>query len=414
MSGNRILDTRTGEPWIPHAVNWPSFEYACRQGWGYSQGGATDAAAAAMVTWGINAVRLPLNEQCWLGVEGAPAYGTVAGYRAAVRTWVDALNAHGIVVILDLHWSAPVGKIADGQRPMTGTRSVLFWQSVAAAFSKVPSVIFDPFNEPYSRGGFSLTWACWKNGGCQAPVENDVTAVSGSTFTLVGMKTLVTTIRRAGATQPIMLAGLDYANDLRGWLANRPTDAQLIASWHNYPGQRCHTLECWNAEIVPVAAVVPVIASEFGQTDGGKLLPHDVHDLGRRARDRLRAMGVVGRRRLGVGAVEPLRPHHRQRDIRAQGAVGHGVPRSPGDDAAARRAAAAAAAEPVGRRHAGRSRRRAAGPGRAGRGCEVADARAGRARPGHPRRSSRRLRPLRLRARSSSRSPRSGSGTASS
>ncbi len=270
VSGNRILDTRTGEPWVPHAVNWPSFEYACRQGWGYSQGGATDAAAAAMVTWGINAVRLPLNEQCWLGVEGAPAFGTASGYRAAVRSWVDALNAHGIVVILDLHWSAPVGKPADGQRAMTGTRSVLFWQSVAAAFSKVPSVIFDPFNEPYSRApGFTLTWDCWKNGGCQAPVENDVTTVAGSTFTLVGMTTLVTTIRRAGATQPIMLAGLDYANDLRGWLANRPTDAQLIASWHNYPGQRCQTVECWNAEIVPVAAVVPVIASEFGQSDGG-------------------------------------------------------------------------------------------------------------------------------------------------
>jgi hypothetical protein len=270
VSGNRILDSRTGETWVPHAVNWPSFEYACRQGWGYSQGGATDAAASAMVTWGINAVRLPLNEQCWLGAEGAPAYGTVSGYRSAVRTWVDALNAHGIVVILDLHWSAPVGKPADGQRAMTGTRSVLFWQSVAAAYSKVPSVIFDAFNEPYSRWpGFTLTWSCWKNGGCQAPVENDVTTVGGSTFTLVGMKTLVTTIRRAGATQPIMLAGLDYANDLRGWLANKPTDTQLIASWHNYPGQRCNTVDCWNSEIVPVAAAVPVIASEFGQTDGG-------------------------------------------------------------------------------------------------------------------------------------------------
>lgn len=270
VSGNRILDGRTGQPWTPRAVNWPSLEYACQQGWGYTQGGATNAAAAAMASWGINAVRLPLNEQCWLGVEGAPAYGTTSGYRAAVRAWVDMLNAHGIVVILDLHWSAPVGKPADGQRAMTGTRAVLFWQSVATAYSLVPSVIFDAFNEPYSRWpGFTLTWDCWKNGGCQAPVENDVTSVGGSTFTVVGMKTLVATIRNAGATQPVMLAGLDYANDLRGWLANRPTDTQLIASWHNYPGQRCHTLACWNAEIAPVAASVPVFASEFGQTDGG-------------------------------------------------------------------------------------------------------------------------------------------------
>ena len=66
-----------------------------------------------------------------------------------------------------------------------------------------------------------------------------------------------------------MLGGLDYSNDLRQWLASRPVDDQLVASWHNYPGQRCHTTTCWNSEIVPVAAVVPVVAGEFGQTDGG-------------------------------------------------------------------------------------------------------------------------------------------------
>lgn len=272
VSGNQILDTRTGQVWVPHGVNWPSFEYACQQGWGYNQGGATDAAANAMVTWGINAVRLPLNEQCWLGTDSNPHGGlTVAGYRAAIRAWVDILNAHGIVVILDLHWSAPPGQQANGQRAMTGTRSVLFWHSVAATYRNVPAVIFDAFNEPYSRsGGFQLSWNCWKNGGCQAPIENDEAgSVGGSTFTVVGMQSLVTTIRKAGAKQPIMLAGRDYANDLTGWLANKPTDSQanLIASWHNYPGQRCQSLDCWNSEIAPVAAVVPIITSEFGQTD---------------------------------------------------------------------------------------------------------------------------------------------------
>jgi len=269
VSGNQIVDARTGSVWVPHAVNWPSFEYACQQGWAYSGSDATTAAAAAMVSWGINAVRLPLNENCWLGSGGSPAYGSVTGYRAAVRAWVDILNANGIVVILDLHWTAPVGQVADGQRAMTDSQSTLFWQSVAQAYRLVPSVIFDAFNEPYSRGSFTLSWSCWKSGGCQAPVENDVTSVGGSTFTVVGMSTLVTTIRNAGATQPIMLAGIDYANDLRGWLANRPADGQLIASWHNYPGQRCHTVACWNSEIAPVAATVPVIASEFGETDGG-------------------------------------------------------------------------------------------------------------------------------------------------
>ncbi|HWM33772.1 MAG TPA: cellulase family glycosylhydrolase [Pseudolysinimonas sp.] len=287
VDGNRLVDARTGGTWVPHGVNWPSFEYACQQGWAYTQGGATDAAAAAMASWGIDIVRLPLNEQCWLGVEGNPHYGTASGYRAAVRSFVSVLNARGIAVILDLHWTAPAGSQADGQRAMTSARSVSFWSSVATEYASVPAVIFDAFNEPYSRGTFALSWSCWRDGGCQAPAVNDVTPLDGAGFTVSGMQSLVDAIRGAGAGQPIMLAGLDYANDLRGWLSSAPDDDQLIASWHNYPGLRCQTASCWNSEIAPVAAVVPVLMSEFGQVhaDGtDDLTPRmtwaDAHGIG--------------------------------------------------------------------------------------------------------------------------------------
>jgi endoglucanase len=85
----------------------------------------------------------------------------------------------------------------------------------------------------------------------------------------------VTAIRAGGATQPIMLGGLNYSNDLSGWLAHEPTDSdptpQLIASWHNYPGQAScgYTVACWNAATSTVAASVPIITGEFGETDGG-------------------------------------------------------------------------------------------------------------------------------------------------
>lgn len=277
VSGNTLVDTRTGDPWVAHAVNWPSFEYACQQGWAYASSLRTPAAAQAMASWGINAVRLPLNQSCWLGIGGSPAYGTAAGYRAAIADWAATLNDAGLVVILDLHWTAPAGYPANGQRAMTDAQSVTFWQQVAAAYAGNPSVMFDLFNEPYSRWNsatsswaFQLSWTCWRDGGCQAPVENDQTGtLSGSTFTVTGMATLVAAVRGAGAAQPILLAGVDYANDVSGWLAHRPADSQLVASWHNYPGQRCNTATCWNAEIAPIADVVPVIATEFGQTDGG-------------------------------------------------------------------------------------------------------------------------------------------------
>ena len=67
-----------------------------------------------------------------------------------------------------------------------------------------------------------------------------------------------------------MLGGLDYANDLSSWLPSRPADGnspQLVASFHNYETQACHTAACWNSTIAPVARRVPVVTGEFGETD---------------------------------------------------------------------------------------------------------------------------------------------------
>ena len=36
VQGNRIIDSVTGAAFVPRGVNFPSFEYACQQGWGYS------------------------------------------------------------------------------------------------------------------------------------------------------------------------------------------------------------------------------------------------------------------------------------------------------------------------------------------------------------------------------------------
>ena len=280
VSANRLVDSRSGAAWVPRGVNWPSFEYACAQGWGYSRDSADATTAAAIESWHANTVRLPLNQDCWLGTNGSPAsdswtHRTAAGYRAAVQTFVGQLNAAGLVVIVDLHSSTTGGPGVAGQRAMPDAASVAFWTSVAATFRTSRSVMFDAFNEPYSRWNdsadnwaFQLTWSCWKSGGCQAPVEDDYTSpLSGKTYPVAGLATIVAAIRAAGAPQPILLGGLDYSNDLRGWLANRPADNQLVASFHNYTGQRCSTLACWNSEIATVAATVPVITGEFGEDD---------------------------------------------------------------------------------------------------------------------------------------------------
>ena len=279
--GNRLVDATTGQTYMPRGVNWSSFEYACFYGYAYSDSSESgsvnpDAAGARVIaSWGVNTVRVPLNQDCWLGEDASPSFGTVAGYRQAVQAWVTTLHDAGLAVILDLHWSGPAGIKADGQRAMADDRSDDFWTSVATTFRADPMVMFDVFNEPYTRYDangslvFDLTWACWRNGGCSAPGTNDGQPVDGTTFTTIGMQQLVAAIRGTGATQPILLAGRDYANDLGEWMANRPADNQLVASFHNYNGQTCHTTACWDQTIAPVAAQVPVITGEFGETDCG-------------------------------------------------------------------------------------------------------------------------------------------------
>ena len=67
-------------------VNRSGTEYHCVSRAAASSTGPSDAASiGAMKSWHINAVRVPLNESCWLGINGiAPELGGAA-YRAAIR-----------------------------------------------------------------------------------------------------------------------------------------------------------------------------------------------------------------------------------------------------------------------------------------------------------------------------------------
>ncbi len=292
ISGNQFVNG-SGPPIRLLGVNHPSSEYACVDGFGYNDGHMDDADAAAVASWNANAVRIPLNEDCWLGINGQPSNSqdpgedlTQAGYRQAVEDYVAALNAHGIYAILDLHWTAPGNQVALEQQPMPDNdHSPAFWQSVASTFKNNPAVVFDVFNEPYDptdpRSGSDqdlqdqVSWNCWDAGtengpGGGAPCDTsayDVNGVKTSPYRVAGMQSLLDTIRAAGATQPVMVGGLDYANDLTQWATHAPDDPlnQEAASFHNYMGKACDNVSCWNSEIAPVAANVPVVTGEFDE-----------------------------------------------------------------------------------------------------------------------------------------------------
>ena len=226
MAGNQLVDG-AGQPVRLLGVNRSGTEYACIQGWGIFDGPSDAASVQAIAAWKTNAVRVPLNEDCWLGINGVPAAYGGANYRAAITNYVSLLNLYGLVAILELHWSAPGTTAATGQQPMPDRdHSPQFWRQVATVYKGNSSVIFDLFNEPYPDGNRDTAeaWRCWRDGG----------SCAGIGYQVAGMQELVDAVRGTGATNVIMLGGVQYAARLSQWLAYKPADptGKLAAAWH--------------------------------------------------------------------------------------------------------------------------------------------------------------------------------------
>lgn len=172
VRGNALVDgPGRGHIVQLRGVNRSGLEYACIQGWGFFDSPHPDqiddpAMIRAMLSWNINVVRIPLNEDCWLGIGTPGGRGGAPAYRAA------------------------------------------------------------------------------------------------------GMQQLVDAVRSTGADQPLMIGGLDYAADLRGWLAHAPNDPrhQIVADEHNYGVLAPCSGACRSA-ILATHRRVPVVFGELGETD---------------------------------------------------------------------------------------------------------------------------------------------------
>ena len=230
--------------------------------------------ASSIAAWHVNAVRVPLNEDCWLGVNGLPRDFGRSAYRRAIVQWVDAINDAGMVAILDLHWSAPASIAADEQWPMADAdHSLDFWYQVAGTFADDPSVMFDLFNEP-SLGGqhpTSRDWACLLSG-C-------ITSFEGISYRAAGMQQLLDVVRSAGAVQPVIVDSLNWSGDPCGiydsptaaskcqaivYMPNDP-ERQLAIGFHTYNWTLCNHLSCWDKSVLVAAQSVPVVTTELGE-----------------------------------------------------------------------------------------------------------------------------------------------------
>jgi len=253
-------------------VNRSGGEFACIQGNGIWDGPMDQASITAMRTWKVRTVRVPLNEQCWLGVSPVqPQFGGTT-YQNAVKSYVNLLVANGITPIVEMHWnfgqytgnsSGCADVNATCQKPMPDAQfAPSFWTGVANAFKGNDAVIFDLFNEPFperATGSATSGWTCWRDGGTCA----------GIGYQVAGFQSLVNSVRGTGATNIIMIGGLAFSNDLTQWLAFKPTDPRnnLAAFGHVYNFNTCSNTSCYDSQFGPVAAQVPLSLTEIGEND---------------------------------------------------------------------------------------------------------------------------------------------------
>lgn len=295
---NGQLVNGAGTPVRLIGVDVTGTEDACVLNDGFSWGPLDLAEAKVIASWHINAVRIPLNESCWLGNNSSPAQYSGSNYQSEIQTWVQALNAAGVYAILDLHWTDPPGggtaNAAQGQWPMAdATYSIPFWTQVATTFKSYPAVIFDTFNEPYLGNATAGDYQCWLNG-CTNSTSMQYGGAPDTgkviNYQTAGQQQMVNAIRGAGATQPIMIEGLNWGDDpcnveqgqnscgSSSQFAYMPTDPQkqLVMSFHAYgsaPGgsqHGCSNTTCWGQmKAAAVAAGLPIVTGEVGDLDGG-------------------------------------------------------------------------------------------------------------------------------------------------
>lgn len=273
VSGNRIVGV-DGHTLRLIGVNRSGSEYVCSApdgaggfGYGTFQGPVDARSVAALRSWHVNAVALPLNEACWLGgYAGLKRSFTGGAYRRAISSYVRRLDRAGIYVVLRLSGAAPgdhaygSDEISSDEVPMADAdHSLAFWSSLARAFRRSRRVLLHTFDEPHDVG-----WPCLLHG-CVATDKPEGKDRFGS-YRTVGNQAIVDAIRRAGARQPIIVSGPEFAGDLGGWRRYAPRDPlrQLVANvssfdYADYVVGHAGVLRAF-------ARVHPVIVGGFGDT----------------------------------------------------------------------------------------------------------------------------------------------------
>src|SRR5580693_5483090 len=232
-SGNKLVSTLNGAPVQLIGATLSCFET------NFAPARAATCAAAGTAFWGgpfkaihpgTNAVRVAIDACTWVGdTSCAPANPL---YQTQVKKAVADMTSVGLYVIINMHWSAPVGYQSIGQPGFPdATHAVPYWTSMAQLYGQQPNVIFDPFNEPYGANVYNEWMGSDQpflaNGGSYSPLvrqNNSGSAANGcsgvnctvttsAAYQVEGELQILSLIRVNGATNLVLLSPMGWAGE---------------------------------------------------------------------------------------------------------------------------------------------------------------------------------------------------------
>lgn len=228
-----VIDAAAPRPLRPLARS--GAESRCVHGQGIWDGPVDTDAVAGLVARGVQAVYIPLNEACWLGLPYVDARYGGEPYRQEVAAYVERLSTAGITPIVALAWShglytGPGAECHDERavcaKPMPNAEySRQFWQSVS---TQLPwTVVYDLFAAPYPDKAISdptQAWTCWRDGG---------SACEALGYRVTGMDHLQAFLWGGRGGGARLAAGLRGGSDLSRWVEFQPDDMHhnAAAAW---------------------------------------------------------------------------------------------------------------------------------------------------------------------------------------
>lgn len=249
--GNQLMEN--GQPFVPRGVQIvglvaPNDQLSGKYIPANAHFGAAELEQAAADH--ANLVRIQVSE---FGLNPAdPLYS--ASYVQEVQQGVELARSLGLNVIVSLQAESPAGN--ETRCPLPDAGAATDWSELASMFAGDNGIMFELYNEPAPLAN-PANWQTWLNGG---PVAN-----GSSTCTAVGMQSLVDEIRQEGATNVIIVPGLDYELTLAGMPTvtdpSDPSDPQLAYGIH-YPALNLSTT-AWDTEFGNLARTAPVIVTEW-------------------------------------------------------------------------------------------------------------------------------------------------------